>query len=67
VAYAQLKEGAAATQAELIDHVKARLARFKAPRLVIFDELPCTATGRIQKFRLREQAAAAALFAEDAQ
>lgn len=33
---------------------QARIARFKAPRRVIFGDLPKTATGKIQKFKLRE-------------
>ncbi|MNT94361.1 3-hydroxybenzoate--CoA/4-hydroxybenzoate--CoA ligase [compost metagenome] len=39
---------------ELIDFCRAHLARFKCPRQVVFDVLPRTATGKIQKFRLRE-------------
>lgn len=54
VAYVALNPGATATASELIEHVKQRIARFKAPRRVIFGELPKTATGKIQKFKLRE-------------
>ena len=35
---------------------RARLAKFKAPRAVVFGELPKTSTGKIQKFLLREKA-----------
>jgi fatty-acyl-CoA synthase len=56
VAYVTLQEGASATEAEIIDHVKQRLARFKAPKVVIFGELPKTSTGKIQKFVLRDRA-----------
>ena len=35
--------------------MRARLARFKAPKRVVFGELPKTATGKIQKFVLRER------------
>lgn len=43
---------------ELQDHVKARIAPYKYPRSVIFaDALPKTATGKIQRFRLRDDAA----------
>ncbi len=50
-----LKEGAAATEDELIVHVKGRIARFKAPDAVEFPgELPKTSTGKIQKYVLRE-------------
>jgi acyl-coenzyme A synthetase/AMP-(fatty) acid ligase len=42
-------------EAELKAHVKSRLASYKYPRWIIFtDELPKTATGKIQRFRLRE-------------
>jgi benzoate-CoA ligase len=42
------------TEDELKLHVKAKLAPFKYPRWVEFvDELPKTATGKIQRFKLR--------------
>ena len=46
----------AASEAEIIDHCRALLARFKVPKAVIFAEIPKTSTGKIQKFRLREMA-----------
>ncbi|WP_433273067.1 AMP-binding protein [Actinosynnema sp. CS-041913] len=50
-----LAEGARVTEAELIAHCKARLAGFKAPTSVEFrDAIPRTATGKVQKFKLRE-------------
>jgi len=55
VAFVTLKEGAAATDAELIAHVRARLARFKAPKRVVFGPLPKTATGKVQKNVLRDR------------
>ncbi|MCQ8836162.1 AMP-binding enzyme, partial [Streptomyces malaysiensis] len=55
-AYVRLKDGATATEVEIIEHVKGRLARFKAPKTVTFTELPKTSTGKIQKFVLREKA-----------
>ncbi|TYB64844.1 AMP-binding protein [Nonomuraea sp. PA05] len=57
VAYVTLAAGAAATEAELIEHVRARLAHFKAPKAVVFCELPKTSTGKIQKNVLRQRAA----------
>ena len=54
-AFVVLRPGATATEQELIDHVKGRIARFKAPRQVHFGELPKTGTGKIQKFVLRER------------
>ncbi|RWC06220.1 acyl-CoA synthetase [Mesorhizobium sp.] len=56
VAYVELKPGRTATEAEIIDHCRALLARFKVPKAVIFAEIPKTSTGKIQKFRLREMA-----------
>jgi fatty-acyl-CoA synthase len=55
-AYVTLQEGASATESELIDHVKSRLARFKAPKTITFGELPKTSTGKVQKYVLREKA-----------
>jgi fatty-acyl-CoA synthase len=54
-AFVELKEEARASEAELIEHCRARLAHFKAPKRVVFGTLPRTATGKIQKFILREQ------------
>jgi fatty-acyl-CoA synthase len=55
-AFVELKAGATATEAELIEHCRQTLARFKAPKKVIFGELPKTSTGKIQKFVLRDKA-----------
>ncbi|HKB32804.1 MAG TPA: long-chain-fatty-acid--CoA ligase [Candidatus Dormibacteraeota bacterium] len=58
-AYVVLKAGAAATEPELIAYTRDRLAHFKAPHSVTFvQELPKTATGKIQKYVLRKGAAA---------
>jgi len=58
-AYVVLKPGAAAGDAELKAFVKERLAPYKYPRLIEFvDGLPKTATGKIQRFKLRELDAA---------
>ena len=56
-AFVELKPGASATQSDLIEHCRQHLARFKAPRNVIFGELPKTSTGKIQKFVLRQRLA----------
>jgi fatty-acyl-CoA synthase len=58
-AYVELRPGASATEAELIEHCRAHLARFKVPRAIEFAELPKTSTGKIQKFVLRERARSA--------
>jgi fatty-acyl-CoA synthase len=55
-AFVELKVGAATSEDEIIAHCRAHLARFKAPKRVIFGELPKTSTGKIQKFLLRERA-----------
>jgi fatty-acyl-CoA synthase len=55
VAYVTPHAGAEVTEAELIEHVKARIARFKAPKRVVFGELPKTSTGKIQKYVLRDR------------
>jgi len=52
-AFVELKEGRSVTEAEIIAFVRERLAGFKTPRAVVFDELPKTSTGKIQKFQLR--------------
>ncbi|MET3823996.1 fatty-acyl-CoA synthase [Burkholderia sp. PvR073] len=56
-AFIELKPDAChITEQDVILFCRERLAHFKCPRRVIFGELPKTATGKIQKFRLREQA-----------
>ena len=54
VAFVELRPGKAATEAEILDHCRSLLARFKSPSQVVFAEIPKTSTGKIQKFRLRE-------------
>jgi len=55
-AFVTLAEGGEATEEEIIDFVKERIARFKAPAAVEFiDELPKTSTGKVQKYVLRER------------
>jgi fatty-acyl-CoA synthase len=55
-AFVTLKPEAAATPNEIIAFCREHLARFKAPRTVLFGPLPKTSTGKIQKFVLRERA-----------
>jgi fatty-acyl-CoA synthase len=55
-AFVSLKDGAHAETAEIIAFCREHMARFKAPRHVIFGPLPKTSTGKIQKFVLRERA-----------
>lgn len=56
VAFVELREGATATVEELLAHCRAHLAHYKCPRHLVFEEIPKTSTGKIQKFRLREMA-----------
>ena len=52
-AYIELKDGASASEDEIIAFSRQHLAGFKRPKYVIFGTLPKTATGKIQKFELR--------------
>jgi fatty-acyl-CoA synthase len=55
-AFVVMKNGAEAEPEQIIEHVRAHLARFKAPDEVdIVDELPKTSTGKVQKYVLREK------------
>ncbi len=57
LAWIKLKSGESATLEEIRDYCRANLAHFKSPRYVKFVEsFPCTVTGKIQKFRIRELA-----------
>ena len=55
-AFVCLKQGESASEQQLIDWCRDRLAHFKCPKSIVFRELPKTSTGKIQKFRLREWA-----------
>jgi fatty-acyl-CoA synthase len=57
-AFLELRDGAEATEAEVIEFCRDNMAHFKAPKTVLFGELPKTSTGKIQKFVLRERARA---------
>jgi fatty-acyl-CoA synthase len=49
------KAGTNPSAEDIINFTKERLARFKAPKYIEFGELPKTATGKIQKFKLRDK------------
>jgi fatty-acyl-CoA synthase len=55
-AFVELRPEQHASSEEIIAFCRDHLAHFKCPRRVVFMELPKTATGKIQKFRLRELA-----------
>ncbi|WP_425041096.1 AMP-binding protein [Primorskyibacter sp. S187A] len=55
-AFVELKDGHAVEADELIAFTRSKLAGFKTPKAVVFQELPKTSTGKIQKFELRKVA-----------
>jgi fatty-acyl-CoA synthase len=59
-AFVEARPEAAITAEELIEHCRAHLAHYKAPRHVVFGPIPRTATGKIQKYVLRDRARAMA-------
>ena len=59
VACVVLTPGSSTTAEELVGFCREGLAAFKRPRhVLLFDELPTTATGKLQRFRIRELAIA---------
>ncbi len=54
-AFVELKPGHTLTEDEVIEHCRSLLARYKCPRSVVFEEIPKTSTGKIQKFVLRDR------------
>ena len=57
-AFVALKADQSAKESEIIDFCRENMAKFKVPKTVVFDDLPKTSTGKIQKFVLRERAKA---------
>ena len=55
VAFVTLKPGQSVDEATLIAYAREHMAHFKAPKKIVFGDLPKNATGKIQKFALREQ------------
>ncbi|MCT8139588.1 AMP-binding protein [Anaerobacillus sp. CMMVII] len=59
VAWLKLKEGETATDEEIRQFCLGKIARYKVPKYIVFcEEYPMTASGKIQKFKLREQSVA---------
>jgi fatty-acyl-CoA synthase len=57
MAWIQVREGASLEQDDLRDWCRGKVAHFKVPRYVkVVDEFPMTVTGKVQKFKMREQA-----------
>ena len=57
-AFVGLRQGATVSEDELISYCRDNMAHFKCPKTVVFCELPKTSTGKVQKFKLREEAVA---------
>ncbi|MCG8445449.1 MAG: AMP-binding protein, partial [Hyphomicrobiales bacterium] len=55
-AFIELREGMSVTEDEIIEYCRQNLAHYKAPRIVIFADIPKTSTGKIQKYVLRDRA-----------
>ncbi|MZR32422.1 acyl-CoA synthetase [Sneathiella litorea] len=55
-AFITLRAGRNVSEAEIIKFCRDNMAHFKCPKTVVFDELPKTSTGKVQKFVLRERA-----------
>jgi fatty-acyl-CoA synthase len=54
-AFVELKDGASATDAEIIAFCRSQMSGFKTPKAIVFGPIPKTSTGKIQKFLLRNQ------------
>ncbi len=54
-AFIALKDAAEVSEQEILEHCRQHLAPFKIPKMVVFGALPKTATGKIQKYILREK------------
>lgn len=57
-AFVKLKDGFEVSSEEIMEFCRENLPRYMAPKTVIFEDLPRTSTGKIQKFLLREKAKA---------
>jgi fatty-acyl-CoA synthase len=57
MAWVKVREGATLTEDQVKDHCRGRIAHYKVPRYIKFtDDFPMTVTGKVQKFKMREQA-----------
>ena len=55
-AFVELKAGADLSEQQVIDWCRENLAHFKCPRHIVFEDLPKTSTGKVQKYVLRDRA-----------
>ncbi|MBT5798922.1 MAG: AMP-binding protein, partial [Alphaproteobacteria bacterium] len=53
-AFVEMKPGTSASEADIIAFCRQHLAGFKIPKTIIFQEIPKTSTGKIQKYLLRQ-------------
>jgi len=59
MAWVQVREGGSASEDEVREFCKSKIAHYKVPRYVwVVDEFPMTITGKVQKFKMRERAIA---------
>ena len=57
MAWVKVREGSSLTEDAVRDFCRGQIAHYKVPRYVVFvDEFPMTVTGKIQKFKMRQQA-----------
>jgi fatty-acyl-CoA synthase len=63
-AFVELKDGAAADEADILAFCRKQLPGFKSPKAVVFGVLPKTSTGKIQKFELRKRMNSASAIAQ---
>ncbi|HQU06321.1 MAG TPA: acyl-CoA synthetase [Ferrovaceae bacterium] len=54
-AFVEVKAGVGISPEELMHHCRQHLAGFKVPKTIIFDSIPKTSTGKIQKYELRKK------------
>ena len=62
-AFVELMPGKEASETEIIEHCRTKLAHFKVPKTIVFGPLPRTATGKVQKFVLRQRVRSASAIA----
>lgn len=55
VAFIERKHGSNIDEKAIIDFCRENLAHYKCPKIVVFEEVPKTSTGKIQKFKLRDR------------
>jgi fatty-acyl-CoA synthase len=54
-AFVEIKSGSDISEVDLVEWCKEHMASFKVPRKFVFEEIPKTSTGKVQKYILRER------------